>query len=75
MSLPDLEIVNLRATPFDGVIPAEVGQLTRFYNLKLDVNTLSGPIPSEIGNLRQLRKLDVEGNMFEDVISSEVERL
>ena len=50
------------APGLSGVIPPELGALTRLVTLDLDANDLSGAIPPELGELANLTTLDFRWN-------------
>lgn len=56
LSLPDNQL--------QGVLPPEVGALTRLIELNLRGNQLSGALPAGIGGLDRLTILDLSGNQF-----------
>ena len=59
-----------------GMIPAELGNLTRLEQLRLfGNNNLSGPIPAELGNLIRLKRLDLDRNDLSGSIPAELGKL
>ena len=62
-----LECNNLR-----GVLPSEIGDLTRLEQLFLHKNSLSGTIPAETGNLTRLKDLRLDSNGLSGEIPSKI---
>ena len=54
--------LSLPRRGLEGIIPAEMADLSELQVLDLSGNTLSGPIPLELGNLQHLITLDLSGN-------------
>lgn len=60
---------------FGGVLPPELGRLSRLEILDLSGNNLWGPIPSELGNLSNLEVLDLAGNKLSGRVPPELGNL
>jgi Leucine-rich repeat (LRR) protein len=58
-----------------GYIPADIGNLSKLANLKLNSNQLSGTIPANIGNLSKLTTLDLSSNQLSGTIPTELDNL
>ena len=58
-----------------GVIPTEIGNLTKLKRLHLYGNKLTGSIPPSISNLIYLRRLWLDGNDLKGAIPSELGKL
>ncbi len=58
-----------------GTLPAELGNLSKLYDLDLRGNDISGTIPAELGNLSSLVFLDLQGNKFSGSIPAELGNL
>lgn len=54
--------LELQANGLSGVLPPQLGALTRLQRLNLSGNWITRVIPREIGNLTQLRYLNLENN-------------
>lgn len=54
-----------------GVIPSEIGQMTKLVSLWLDGTLLEGPIPSEIGALPELYYLLLGNSLFNGTIPTD----
>ena len=66
----ELDANNLR-----GMLPAELGNLSKLTNLNLRSNQLSGEIPPELGKLSKLRTLRLYGNELNGEIPRELANL
>ena len=64
--------IELKNEGLDGVIPAELGDLTGLEELALSGNALRGQIPSELAKLTDLRKLLLDGNRLSGEISPDL---
>ena len=72
-----LRVTEVRL-PFEGlggVIPPELGKLSRLEQLDLSGNRLPGTIPSELGELSALAMLDLSENRLRGKIPSKLGRL
>ena len=67
--------LTLDHNQLSGLIPAELGQLTRLRSLALDHNQLTGEIPAELGQLAQLRNLFLANNQLTGEIPLELGQL
>jgi len=67
--------IDLADNNLTGVIPPQIGDLSRLSNLRLYSNQLTGPIPPEIGNLDNLLFLTIGGNSLTDSIPPELGNL
>ena len=56
--------LNLGHNDLTGVLPAELGQLSRLQLLYLSSNQLTGSIPAQLGQLSQLREVDLGTNQL-----------
>ena len=63
-----VEELSLSNNNLNGVIPAELGNLSSLLFLWLNSNELSGTIPAELGNLSILRRLQVNSNKLSGTI-------
>jgi Leucine-rich repeat (LRR) protein len=59
-----LAMVDLSNNLFSGVIPAEIGNLSRLEELNVANNLFSCAIPIEIKQCSSLRRLHFEGSHF-----------
>ena len=67
--------LNLNSKGLDGVIPPELGNLTKLKVLKLDNNRLSGEIPTELDRLANLEALSLANNLLTGQVPHELTRL
>ena len=67
--------LNLDTNRLRGMLPAELGRLTRLKKLQLSDNNLSGPIPPEIGNISELTEIRFWGNQLTGSIPPEIGKL
>lgn len=67
--------LSLNAVNMRGVIPPEVGDLSKLETLSLLKNHLSGPIPPELGNLSNLIHLDFDENQLSGSVPPELGNL
>ena len=67
--------LELSSRGLNGVIPAQLGNLTELQVLKLSVNELSGSIPEELGNLSKLATLTLSVNELTGNIPEELGNL
>ena len=56
----------------DGVIPAELGDLSYLANLDLHDNRLSGPIPARLADLSELKTLNLRSNQLTGPIPAKI---
>ncbi|KAH9311151.1 hypothetical protein KI387_026186, partial [Taxus chinensis] len=62
-NLSNMVYLRLANNPFDsGVIPWEIGNMTKLQQIWLRKCNLQGDIPNSIGGLAELQELDVSGN-------------
>ena len=61
-SIDNTTHLDLRENNLTGLMPPEIGNLTKLENLDLYDNQFSGSIPTEIGNLIKLEKLYLNDN-------------
>ena len=67
--------LSLDSKSLDGTIPAELGQLSALFILRLGWNQLSGAIPPELGRLTQLGRLTLSGNRLTGSIPPELAQI
>ncbi|XP_027174164.1 MDIS1-interacting receptor like kinase 2-like [Coffea eugenioides] len=67
-SFPNLVRLDLSGNELDGVIPHQIGTLSKLTYLNLSSNDLLGELPSSIVNLTQLAQLDVSLNSIKCLI-------
>ncbi|CDP19210.1 unnamed protein product [Coffea canephora] len=67
-SFPNLVRLDLSGNELDGVIPHQIGTLSKLTYLNLSSNELLGELPSSIVNLTQLAQLDVSLNSIKCLI-------
>ena len=67
-----VESLNLAYNNLNGVLPAELGHLTRMKTLILAENPLTGPIPPELGNLSNLERLWLYYTLFSGPLPPEL---
>ncbi len=67
--------LNLGHNDLTGVLPAELGQLSRLQYLFLSSNQLTGPIPVELAQLSQLRETNLGRNQLTGSIPAELGQL
>ena len=74
---PTLQLwsLPLQHNQLTGVIPAELGQLSRLGDLYLNHNELTGKIPVELSRLSQLQYLTLHHNELTGVIPAELGQL
>ncbi|KAJ9546115.1 hypothetical protein OSB04_025822 [Centaurea solstitialis] len=65
-SFPNLTHFDLSLNYFSGIIPSEIGHLSKLVYLDFSANQFSGIIPPEIGQLRNLVTLHLFDNQFID---------
>ncbi|KVH91537.1 hypothetical protein Ccrd_006441, partial [Cynara cardunculus var. scolymus] len=56
---------------FSGIIPTEIGNLSKLQTLDVSSNSLSGSIPTSLGNLRNLSIFNVSNNFLGGPIPSD----
>ncbi|XP_006663536.1 receptor kinase-like protein Xa21 [Oryza brachyantha] len=70
-----LEILELAAGKFGGVLPESVSNLSAsLQTLSLQYNTISGSIPRDIGNIISLESLTLDDNSFTGTLPSSLGR-
>ncbi|CDP21883.1 unnamed protein product, partial [Coffea canephora] len=74
-SFPNLVRLDLSSTEFHGVIPHQIGALSKLTDLTLSNNFIDGFSPSFIGNLTGLVTLDLSYNSFSGPIPSTLGQL
>jgi len=67
---PTLQTLVLRENGHVGLVPTELGNLTRLKVLDLHKNNLNGSIPVSLGRLAGLKSLDLSGNKLTGSIFS-----
>ena len=67
--------LELDSNNLSGMLPAELGNLSKLTNLNLRSNPLSGQIPPELGNLSNLRTLRLYGTRLSGEIPRELANL
>ncbi|KAK5844349.1 hypothetical protein PVK06_000485 [Gossypium arboreum] len=60
------------AYSISGIIPSEIGNLSRLISIELVENKLTGTIPTTIGGLKELQSLSLENNKLEGSIPFEL---
>ena len=70
--LHNLEILIVEGIGLQGIIPKEIGLLSKLTVLSLLNNSLIGEIPPSIGNLRQVELLDISYNNLQGSIPHEL---
>ncbi|KAK7336899.1 hypothetical protein VNO77_17450 [Canavalia gladiata] len=71
----NLTILDMTTNYFEGLIPAEIKNLSNLKHLKLGQNKLNGTIPEEIGLLPSLEVLELNQNAFQGPIPSSIGNL
>ncbi|XP_044478465.1 MDIS1-interacting receptor like kinase 2-like [Mangifera indica] len=71
-SFPHLKYVDLAVNSLSGVIPSQIGNLSKLIYLDLSFNHFSGKIPPEIGLLTNLQILHLDENQLNGTIPSEI---
>ncbi|KAK7246992.1 hypothetical protein RIF29_41867 [Crotalaria pallida] len=64
--------ISLRGFGVGGIIPPEIGNLSKLTYLDLSGNSLQGVIPPSIGKLRHLVKLNISCNLIQGTIPPEI---
>nr|VDD13276.1 unnamed protein product [Brassica oleracea] len=67
--------MDLSSNELSGVIPQEIGNLSRVRALNLSQNFLSGSIPSSFSNLKDIESLDLSYNMLHGSIPQQLTSL
>ena len=67
--------LNLSSNRMRGMLPAELGRLTRLEKLDLSHGELTGTIPPEIGKLTELTELNLQHNQLTGSIPPEIGRM
>ncbi|XP_061343381.1 MDIS1-interacting receptor like kinase 2-like [Gastrolobium bilobum] len=71
----NLTILVLTNNNLEGLIPAEIKNLSNLKHLSLGINKLNGTIPEEIGLLSYLEVLELHQNVFQGPIPSSIGNL
>ncbi|XP_044511510.1 MDIS1-interacting receptor like kinase 2-like [Mangifera indica] len=74
-SFPHLKYVDLAVNSLSGVIPSQIGNLSKLIYLDLSFNQFSGRIPSEIGLLTNLQILHLDENQLNGQIPTSLGNL
>ena len=75
-SIENTDSLNLASSnQVKGLIPPEIGNLTKLIKLNLGTNQLTGSLPPEIGNLANLTHLMLNANQLTGEIPSEIGKL
>ncbi|PWA36067.1 protein kinase-like domain-containing protein [Artemisia annua] len=61
-SFPNLMYFDLMFNNFSGIIPSDIGHLSKLVYLDFSVNQFTGKIPPEIGTLMSLERLELQLN-------------
>ncbi len=64
--------LNLKFQNLNGIIPPEIGNLTKLSIINLSINQLEGEVPKEIGNLEDLNHLYLSNNKLTGEIPPEI---
>ena len=67
--------LSLSSNLLNGVIPTDLGNLTKLEKLWLYDNQLSGPIPADLGGLANLETLNLRTNQLNGLIPAELGNL
>ncbi|XP_061352121.1 probable leucine-rich repeat receptor-like protein kinase At1g35710 [Gastrolobium bilobum] len=67
--------IDLTGLGLTGIIPTEIGTLTKLSYIDLSYNSLQGKLPKALSNLTQLESLDVSNNHIEGTIPEELGNL
>jgi hypothetical protein len=67
-----IRVVSLGYNQLTGVLPLELGNLSRLQSLGLSSNRLYGPISAELGNLSELVSLEMSGNQLAGPVPAEL---
>ncbi|KAF4390696.1 hypothetical protein G4B88_015586 [Cannabis sativa] len=67
--------LDLSWSGLEGVIPPEIGALTKLTNLDLSNNALTGQLPLSLTNLSHLEKLDLSNNQLNGSIPQQLGNL
>ncbi|MCK5830518.1 MAG: hypothetical protein KAH20_09470 [Methylococcales bacterium] len=70
-----VSILSLDENNLKGIIPQELGQLSKLKSLSLGTNQLSGTIPKALMQLSQLKTLDLRKNQLSGTIPAELGQL
>uniref|UniRef100_A0A2C9VIL7 non-specific serine/threonine protein kinase n=1 Tax=Manihot esculenta TaxID=3983 RepID=A0A2C9VIL7_MANES len=75
LSLTNLIDLNLSNNSLHGIIPSQIGYLSKLKFLDLSFNSITGSIPQEIGMLRSLTSLELSENFLTGPIPSSIGNL
>jgi hypothetical protein len=64
--------IDLGYNRLAGILPPELGNLSRLHALGLSSNRLHGPIPAELRNLSELVALEISGNQLAGPLPAEL---
>ncbi|XP_019093282.1 PREDICTED: probable LRR receptor-like serine/threonine-protein kinase At4g36180 [Camelina sativa] len=67
--------MDMSSNQLHGVIPAELGDLTKLRVMNLSRNFLSSSIPSSFSNLKDIESLDLSHNMLQGIIPHQLTSL
>ncbi|ANM58320.1 unnamed protein product [Arabidopsis thaliana] len=67
--------MDLSSNELSGVIPAELGSLSKLRVMNLSCNFLSSSIPSSFSNLKDIESLDLSHNMLQGSIPQQLTNL
>ncbi|MED6111402.1 hypothetical protein PIB30_051978 [Stylosanthes scabra] len=74
-AFPSLVTLYLPRMQLTGIIPAEIGTLSKLVTLDLSYNHLHGELPRSLSSLTQLKLVDVSFNYLSGAIPSELGKL
>ncbi|KAJ4769405.1 LRR receptor-like serine/threonine-protein kinase GSO1 [Rhynchospora pubera] len=74
-SFTNLNYLNLSATGLTGIIPPQLGYLSKLQHLDLSLTDLSGIIPPQLGNLSRLQCLDLSWTKLSGIIPTQIGNL
>ncbi|KAJ7962264.1 putative Receptor protein kinase [Quillaja saponaria] len=71
-AFPNLVYLRLVAIGLSGIIPSEIGMLSKLTHLDLSYNYLTGELPVHFSNLTQLVSLEIGHNSIDGVIPDQL---